>query len=89
MLRDRFYARWDQPLSLLQGGQQYVTLVKIKIDRGGNVSAVSIAKPSGNSTMDDSVMNALQRITQVDPPPTGLGGAAGYEVNIEFNLVQP
>jgi len=86
MLHDRFYARWDQPLSLLQGGETFTTLIKIKIDRAGHVSDVSLAKSSGNATVDDSVLTAAQRVSQVDPLPKGLGNANGYEVNIEFKL---
>lgn len=86
MLHDRFYARWDQPLSLVQSGQEFTTLIKLKIDRSGRVTSVSLAKTSGNSTVDDSVLTAAQRVTQVDPLPKGLGAADGYEVNIEFKL---
>jgi len=86
MLHDRFYARWDQPLSVVQSGQSYSALVKIKIERGGRISSVSLARSSGNSTVDDSVLLAARRVTQVEPLPAGLGGPSGYEVNIEFKL---
>ena len=86
MLHDRFYARWDQPLSVLQGGQEFATLINIKIDRTGHITGVSLAKSSGNPTVDESVMAAAQRVSQVDPPPKGLGDGSGYEVNIEFKL---
>ena len=70
----------------MQSGQEFKTLVKIKIDRAGRISSVSLAKSSGNATVDESVMTAAQRITQVDPLPKGLGDSEGYEVNIEFKL---
>ncbi|MDD5349599.1 MAG: energy transducer TonB, partial [Chthoniobacteraceae bacterium] len=84
MLQDRFTSHWDQPLSLLQN--DYATLITIKIDRNGRILNVSLAQSSGNPTMDESVMTAAKRVTQVEPLPKGLGDAGGYEVNIEFKL---
>jgi len=86
MLHDKFYARWDQPLSLVQSGQKFTTLIKIKIDRSGRITDSSLARSSGNSIVDESVLTAVKRVTQVEPLPKGLGNAAGYEVNIEFTL---
>jgi len=86
MLRDRFHARWDQPVSILQQGQVYVTLVEIQINRAGEVVNATISQGSGNTTMDDSVMAAARRVTRVEPLPEGLGSADGYKVNIEFKL---
>jgi TonB family protein len=82
MLHDRFYARWDQPISLLQSGQELTTVVTFKLDDGGHVVSASIAKESGNPTMDDSVMTAARSVTQVDPPPKGFS----HEFNIAFQL---
>jgi len=86
MLKDRFYARWDQPLS--QEGQQFATLITIKIDRSGHITDARMAKTSGNATMDASALAAAQKVTQVDPLPKGLGDSEGYEVTIEFKLNQ-
>jgi len=86
MLRDRFHARWDQPVSILQQGQEYVTLVELQINRSGEVVSASISRSSGNTTMDDSVMAAARRVTRVEPLPEGLGSSSGYKVNIEFKL---
>ena len=71
---------------MVQSGQDIATLIKIKIDRAGHVSGVSLAKSSGNSTVDESALTAAQRVTQVEPLPKGLGDSDGYEVNIEFKL---
>jgi len=86
MLRDRFYARWDQPLSLAQSGGNLATAILIKIDRNGNIANVKVTKSSGNSMLDESAMTAARRVSQVDPLPKGLGDANGYEVLIEFKL---
>ena len=86
MLRDRFYARWDQPLSLAQSGGNLATTILIKIDRNGNIASVKVTKSSGNSMLDESAMTAARRVSQVDPLPKGLGDGNGYEVPIEFKL---
>ncbi|HWL53775.1 MAG TPA: TonB family protein [Chthoniobacteraceae bacterium] len=86
MLHDRFHARWDQPISLLEGGETFSTVVEIRIAPSGAISGVSMTRSSGNTAMDDSVMMAARRVTQVDRIPPGLGDASGYKVNIEFKL---
>lgn len=86
MLHDRFYARWDQPISLLEGGETFTALVEIRINPGGEIAGVTLSRSSGNLTMDDSVMMAARRVTQVERLPAGLGNASGYKVNIEFKL---
>jgi hypothetical protein len=36
--------------------------------------------------MDQSVLDALSRVTKIDSPPAGLGSADGYTVNVNFEL---
>ena len=86
MLRDRFTARWNQPTSIVQSNQKFVTRVKIKIEKDGRISNVELANSSGNVIMDESVMVAARHVTQVDPLPSGLGDS--YEVKIDFELNQ-
>jgi hypothetical protein len=38
--------------------------------------------------MDQSVMEAARKVTQVDPLPQGLGSGGVYEVKINFELSQ-
>jgi len=85
MLHDRFYARWDQPIALLQGGQGFATTILIRIEASGHIGSVSLAKSSGNNIMDDSVVTAAQGVSHVDPPPSGLG-AGPIDLKIEFKL---
>ena len=40
---------------------------------------------SGNVVMDESVMAAARRVSQIDPLPPGLGSGS-YTVNINFEL---
>jgi hypothetical protein len=36
--------------------------------------------------MDQSVLDALKRVSRIDAPPSALGNADGYTVNINFEL---
>ncbi|MEA3186677.1 MAG: hypothetical protein QOD99_507 [Chthoniobacter sp.] len=88
MIHDRFYGRWDQPTSIISSSQKFVATVKIRIEKDGSISDVSLANPSGNVVMDESVMAAARRVTQIDPLPAGLGNGDHYEVKINFELSQ-
>jgi TonB family protein len=87
MIYDRFYSVWQQPTSIVQSDAKYVTTVTIRIEKDGRISNASLAKPSGNVVMDDSVMTAARRVTKIEPLPQGLGSDF-YEVNIAFELSQ-
>src|ERR1700730_7079860 len=85
MLHDRFYSEWVQPTSIASGAKNSV-LVKIRIEKDGRVSNFEIIRPSGNTTVDDSVNAVAKRVTQVDPLPAGLGNGEHYDVKINFEL---
>jgi TonB family protein len=85
MLHDRFYSSWIQPTTSVAVGAKMSALVRIRIEKDGRVSNFTIARPSGNVVVDESVAAVAKRVTQVDPLPKGLGGAY-YEVNINFEL---
>jgi TonB family protein len=84
MLHDTFYGRWIEPTSIATNSSSYSALVKIRIEKDGTISDVSLAKSSGNEVMDQSVMDAARKVTQVDPLPDGLGDGGAYEVTINF-----
>jgi TonB family protein len=86
MIHDRFYSQWDQPTSIYENKHQFVTTVKIRIQSDGTVSSVSLARPSGNTVMDESVMAAARRVKQIDPLPKGLGTGGSFEIQINFQL---
>lgn len=88
MLHDRFYSRWDQPTSIVTSDAKFSATVKIRIEKDGTISDVSLAQSSGNDVMDQSVMEAARKVTQVDPLPEGLGAGGAYEVKIAFELSQ-
>ena len=86
MLYDKFNSRWIQPTSIVKSDQKFVTTVKIRIEKDGTISNAELANSSGNEVMDESVMTAVRRVTQVDPLPSGL--PVPYEVKIDFVLSQ-
>jgi len=88
MLHDRFYSRWEQPTSIVTSTSKFSAIVKIRIEKDGTISDVSLDQSSGNDVMDQSVMEAARRVTQVDPLPAGLGDGGAYEVKIDFELSQ-
>lgn len=86
MLHDRFYSAWIQPTTNIASGAKISTLVKVRIEKDGRVSSFEIIKPSENIVVNESVEAVAKRITQVDPPPAGLGNGDHYDVKINFEL---
>jgi outer membrane biosynthesis protein TonB len=86
MLHDRFYSAWIQPTTNIASGARISTLVKLRIEKDGRVSSFEIIKPSENIVVNESVGAVAKRITQVDPPPAGLGNGDHYDVKINFEL---
>jgi len=86
MLHDRFHSAWIQPTTVAQSGEKISVLVKVRIEQDGSVSQFQVVRPSGNVVIDQSVSAVAQRVTQVDPLPSGLGTAGHYDVRINFEL---
>ena len=86
MLHDRFYSAWIQPTTTVASGLKISTQVKIRIEKDGRVSKFDIIKPSENVVVNESVAAIAKRVTEVDPPPVGLGNGSHYDVKINFEL---
>lgn len=86
MLHDSFYSAWIQPTTTVASGAKISTLVKVRIEKDGRVSGFEIIKPSQNVVVNESVAAVAKRVTQVDPPPAGLGTGDHYDVKINFEL---
>ena len=86
MLHDRFYSAWIQPTTTVASGSKISTLVKVRIEKDGRVSKFEIIKPSENIVVNESVAVVAKRVTEVDPPPAGLGNGDHYDVKINFEL---
>jgi len=86
MLHDRFYSAWIQPTTSVPSGSKISTLVKVRIEKDGQVSKFEIIKPSENIVVNESVGAIPKRVTEVDAPPAGLIKGDHYEVTINFEL---
>jgi outer membrane biosynthesis protein TonB len=86
MLHDRFYSAWIQPTTTVASGTKISTLVKVRIEKDGHVSKFEIIKASENVVVNESVAAIAKRVTEVDPPPVGLGNGNHYDVKINFEL---
>ena len=86
MLHDRFYSEWDQPTSSVASTTKMSTMVRVRIEKNGRVSAFEVVRPSGNVLVDDSVAAIGKRVTHVDPLPAGLVKGKHYDVKINFEL---
>jgi outer membrane biosynthesis protein TonB len=86
MLHDRFYSAWIQPTTNIASGAKISTLVKLRIEKDGHVSKFEIIKPSENVVVNESVAAIAKRVTEVDPPPVGLGNGNHFDVKINFEL---
>jgi outer membrane biosynthesis protein TonB len=86
MLHDRFYSAWIQPTTTVASGAKISTLVKVRIEKDGRVSKFDIIKPSENVVVNESVAAVAKRVTEVDPPPVGIGNDSHYDVKINFEL---
>jgi TonB family protein len=73
---------WILPGSVDYGNA--TTKIKVVISRNGQVISSQIVKSSGNSTLDDSVQRALDRVTDVPPFPEG-DMSREHTYNISFN----
>src|SRR4029453_13178565 len=86
MLHDRFLSALFQPTTNVPSGTKISTLVNVRIEKDGRVSKFEIAKPSETATVNESVAAVANKISHVDPPPTGLIKGDHYDVKINFEL---
>ncbi|WP_377298593.1 energy transducer TonB [Rhizobium sp. SGZ-381] len=75
-------ARWQTKLAAHLGrqrgrcpatGRGSTAYVTFRIDDGGNLSAVSLARSSGYSDFDNYMVELVRRASPVPPPPAGIG----------------
>ena len=87
LIHDRFYSQWEQPTAIpTEHRHDFVCTLRLTIERDGTISNFSLAKPSGNPIMDESVLAAAAKVKQIAPLPEGLKESAPYTVNINFEL---
>ena len=92
--RDRIYLVWNYPESARIRNQQGSCLVRITVDRDGNVTDVKLMESSGFRVLDDEVMRAVRQGATYGPLPRAypneylhimalfnyqMGGSSGYQ----------
>ncbi len=59
--RDKIYNVWNYPIAARRQGQQGTLLVRITIDRKGNIADIEILESSGHRSLDDEVIRAVRK----------------------------
>ncbi|MGI4757992.1 MAG: TonB family protein [Janthinobacterium lividum] len=67
--------------TLDSGAPGHRVFISFRIARDGTPSDITIAKPSGDATLDSSALRALQRIDTFAPLPDGY---AGSYINVQY-----
>ena len=67
--------------TLDSGAPGHRVFISFRVNRDGTPSDITIAKPSGDSTLDQSALRALQRIDAFAPLPDGY---AGQYINVQY-----
>jgi len=67
--RDNIYGVWNYPAYAAQRNQQGTNLVRITIDRKGNVIDVELLESSGYSELDEETVRAIQEGASYGPLP--------------------
>ncbi len=84
LVRDAMNAAWNEPagLSLPPGA---TTRVRIRVQRDGRITRREQIRSSGNSTMDSSVMTAVNSVTRLRELPSEVRGEY-KDITIDFEL---
>ncbi len=67
--RDNIYGVWNYPYEAAQREQQGTCLIRVTIDRQGNVTDVRLLESSGFRALDDEAMNAVREGASYGPLP--------------------
>ena len=85
-VHEMMYRVWNQPASL-SAGAGLSAEVLIRVQRDGAIVSRKIARSSGNSLMDESVMKAVQSVTRLKPLPAQFS-ASYKDIRILFELTK-
>ena len=83
-IHDVLYEAWEQPGTALD--KRLITTVALRIARDGSVAEASVKIGSGNKLMDDSVLAAVHKVPQLDPPPDTLVRGAFAVITVNFQV---
>lgn len=80
------YRRHD-PTRQIYGTQPLITVLRVTIDRQGNVVEVNVASPSGADFWDDEALRAMTAAAPFSNPPEGLfGGRDTFTFDFGFAI---
>ena len=82
LVREKCYGAWSKPPGL---ASQTSAMVKIRVARNGQVTSRTLVAPSGNPTMDASVMRAANAVTYITPLPSSYRESY-KDVTLEFKI---
>jgi TonB family protein len=83
-VHERMYAVWQQP-STLKNLPGLSTTVSITVEPDGRISHRIKTRGSGNDTMDDSVMKAVNSLKALRALPAGYRKAVDIEIVFEIS----
>jgi protein TonB len=84
LVKQRMYQAWTQP-GELSGAAGLQTEVSIRVERDGAIIRREMVRSSGNATMDDSVMKAVQSVSRLKPLPEAIPGRF-KDITVVFEL---
>ena len=67
--RTNIYNVWNYPEAAAQRNQQGTCLVRITVDRQGNVTDIQLLESSGHSALDDETIRAIRKGATYGPLP--------------------
>jgi protein TonB len=67
--RDNIYSVWNYPDAATRQGQQGTCLLRITVDRKGNVTDVTLLESSGHRLLDEEAMRAVRQGATYGPLP--------------------
>ena len=68
----QFRREWEKPLTVVRTGREVAADVKLRAAADGTVESLALVKPTGNHEVDQSIEQALRRVTKVERPPAEL-----------------
>ncbi|MBN1269505.1 MAG: TonB family protein [Kiritimatiellae bacterium] len=86
LVRQKMYEAWIQPGGL-SASAGLVTRVEIRVERGGGISRRNMIRSSGHKVMDDSVMKAVNSISQLPALPAQFPDRH-KDITIDFELTR-
>jgi TonB family protein len=84
LIASKYYNAWTAPADLDDATP--IVTASVTIDRNGNVKSSRILTPSGNRSMDRSILNVLDAVTFFEPFPASIKEQE-MTVTVKFNVL--